>query len=231
MSPCCVFKPDEPCLRNGLVRILRGMKKQPGVVKAVYTTSLGMPMMGSNLIHERPYFPGCSISGRNPLLARGTRLPACLAAMHMQECLKHTMSPSRAAAEHASNLRHCCGQCLPGPSSSFVFACRVMPCPKQGSTDARGDGPCINVLYIDAWCAPSSHDRQSWEPFALSTSVCSPQMWMDLSSEADANIWWSTGFQETAFTVPEWPSSDARSSPVARCHTYTCKPEIDRLVI
>jgi hypothetical protein len=49
-----------------------------------------------------------------------------------------------------------------------------------------------------------------------------PQMWMERSSDAEANILWFFGFQLTELTVPECPSNAARSSPLLACQTKTC---------
>ena len=87
--------------------------------------------------------------------------------------------------------------------------------------------PCHAQSLTQTLRGSMAHGCQSCVPSAGSTSDSRPQMWMDLSSEADANIWWSMGFQDTAFTVPEWPSSCARSSPVALCHTYTCRHQMN----
>lgn len=50
------------------------------------------------------------------------------------------------------------------------------------------------------------------------------------SSEAEANMESTTGFQCTAFTVPECPSSSANKSPLPRCQTYTCIAKFDATV-
>ncbi len=56
------------------------------------------------------------------------------------------------------------------------------------------------------------------------------QMWMLRSSEAEANIESTAGFQCTALTVPEWPSSSASNSPLPRCQTYTCRQHVSDTV-
>ena len=57
----------------------------------------------------------------------------------------------------------------------------------------------------------------------LEPSSCGgPQMRIEQSSEAEANMWWSLGFQLTELTVPLCPSSTASCSPVTLCHTNTC---------
>ena len=47
------------------------------------------------------------------------------------------------------------------------------------------------------------------------------QMRTVLSSEADASIRGLVGFQLTLLTVPEWPSSCAKRSPLSLCHMCT----------
>lgn len=59
------------------------------------------------------------------------------------------------------------------------------------------------------------HCRPALTPAAAATAAgC--QMWMDLSSEAEANMAGSAGFQATLFTVPLWPSSSSSRSPAGR---------------
>jgi hypothetical protein len=58
---------------------------------------------------------------------------------------------------------------------------------------------------------------------ASGTSDSNPQMWMDLSSEQDANIAGSAGFHVTALTGPACPARRKRMSPLSRCHMYTCE--------
>ena len=48
-------------------------------------------------------------------------------------------------------------------------------------------------------------------PRCTAAAVC--QMWIDLSSEAEANIWGSAGFHATLLTVPLWPSRHSSRSP------------------
>mmetsp|Transcript_11197 Transcript_11197/g.33585 ORF Transcript_11197/g.33585 Transcript_11197/m.33585 type:complete len:245 (-) Transcript_11197:1605-2339(-) len=93
------------------------------------------------------------------------------------------------------------------------------------SSDAEAAAKQMSLIYKRTYariylCATGAPWANGW----LGLQRCchlGTQMWMLLSSEADANMLCTTGFHATALTVPVCPSSCSSRSPLLRCHTYT----------
>lgn len=98
--------------------------------------------------------------------------------------------------------------------------------PNGSSPTHRGPASLYKVLCQE-WDFPLGRNDSSELTDSLGLLqperlVSKPHTWMDRSSEAEANMLWSTGFQLTELTVPECPSKAASRSPLIACQTKTC---------
>lgn len=94
--------------------------------------------------------------------------------------------------------------------TNMLCVCLAWPGAQPPAAASPPPGSCY------APCRPPS------DGYGFLSAAGAIQMRTVLSSLAEASMWRLRGFQLTALTVPVWPSSLSRHSPLCRCHTYTC---------